>query len=89
MLKAFIVADEYLNLSVENMGRIRTRKVKVLAKEILEKYPDKVSADFELNKHFVGEILVGQVSKKLRNQVAGYLTRLIKIDLKKEEEEAA
>ena len=78
-----------MNLSVETMGRIKTRKVKVLAKEIVEKYPDRVSADFELNKHLVGELLVGQVSKKLRNQVAGYITRLVKMRLKKAEEVAA
>ena len=71
------------------MGRIKTRKVKVLAKGILEKFPDKVSADFELNKQLVGEILVGQVSKKLRNQIAGYITRLVKRQLEKEEEVAA
>ncbi len=71
------------------MGRIKTRKVKVLAKEILEKFPDRVSADFELNKQLVGEVLVGQVSKKLRNQIAGYITRLVKRQLKKEEEAAA
>jgi len=78
-----------MNLSVETMGRIKTRKVKVLAKEIVEKYPDRVSADFELNKHLVGELLVGQVSKKLRNQVAGYITRLVKMRLKQAEEAAA
>ena len=71
------------------MGRIKTGKVKVLAKEILEKFPDRVSADFELNKQLVGEVLVGQVSKKLRNQIAGYITRLVKRQLKKEEEAAA
>lgn len=67
------------------MGRIKTRKVKVLAREIFEKYPDRISMDFELNKQLVGEVLVGQVSKKLRNQVAGYITRLMKIKLKREQ----
>ncbi|MCX8187467.1 MAG: 30S ribosomal protein S17e [Nitrososphaeria archaeon] len=71
------------------MGRIKTRKVKVLAKEIFEKYPDRVSTDFELNKRFVGELLVGQASKKLRNQVAGYITRLMGMKLKGAEEAEA
>lgn len=78
-----------MNLSVETMGRIKTRKVKVLAKEIFERYPDRVSADFELNKRFVGELLMGQSSKKLRNQVAGYITRLVKMKLKGAEEAEA
>ena len=71
------------------MGRIKTRKVKVLAKEIIEKYPERVSVDFELNKHLVGEVLVGRVSKKLRNQIAGYITRLMRARLEEAEEQAA
>lgn len=67
---------------------MKTRKVKVLAREIMEKFPDRVSADFELNKMLVGEVLTGQTSKKLRNQVAGYITRLVKRELEKAEEEA-
>ena len=67
---------------------MKTRKVKVLAREIMEKFPDRVSADFELNKLLVGEVLTGQISKKLRNQVAGYITRLVKRELEKAEEEA-
>ncbi len=67
---------------------MKTRKVKVLAREIMEKFPDRVSADFELNKMLVGEVLTGQISKKLRNQVAGYITRLVKRELEKAEEEA-
>ena len=62
------------------MGRVKTRKVKVLAKEIMEKFPDRISADFELNKMLVGEVLAGQVS--------GYITRLAKRELEKAEEEA-
>ncbi|MEM0445213.1 MAG: 30S ribosomal protein S17e [Nitrososphaerota archaeon] len=60
------------------MGKIRTRKVKVLAGEILEDYPDLVKPDFESNKVLVGRVLRGAVSKKLRNKVAGYLTTLLK-----------
>ena len=67
---------------------MRTRKVKVLAKEVLKAFPDRVSADFEENKRLVGEVLVGRVSKKLRNKVAGYLTCLVKKRLRAEAEEA-
>ncbi len=68
------------------MGRVKTRKVKVLAKEIMERFPDRVSADFELNKLLVGEVLTGQISKKLRNQIAGYITRLVRKKLEEAEE---
>ena len=68
------------------MGRVKTRKVKVLAKEIMERFPDRVSANFELNKLLVGEVLTGQISKKLRNQIAGYITRLVRKKLEEAEE---
>jgi len=70
------------------MGRVKIRKVKVLAKEVIEKFPDKVSADFELNKLLVSQALTGEVSKKIRNKVAGYITRLVRRGLEKELEEA-
>lgn len=66
---------------------MKIRKIKVLAKEVIEKFPDKVSADFELNKLLVSQVLTGQVSKKIRNKVAGYITRLVRRELEKELEE--
>jgi small subunit ribosomal protein S17e len=70
------------------MGRVKIRKIKVLAKEVIEKFPDRVSADFELNKLLVSQALTGQVSKKIRNKVAGYITRLVRRGLEKKLEEA-
>lgn len=60
------------------LGRVRTRKVKVLAREMLELHRDKITVSFEDNKLLVDGILRGSVSKKLRNKVAGYLTALVK-----------
>jgi len=68
------------------MGKVRTRKVKRLAKEILELYRDRVSMDFEKNKQLVREVFVSGVSKRLANRIAGYLTSLIKLQAKKEAE---
>ncbi len=65
------------------MGKVRIRKVKVLAKEILKVLGDRVTTDFETNKILVGQLLTGRVSKKIRNKVAGYLTNLAKIEMKK------
>ncbi|MCS7125544.1 MAG: 30S ribosomal protein S17e [Aigarchaeota archaeon] len=67
------------------MGKIRIRKVKVLAKETMKTLEGKVAADFESNKLLVGQILTGRVSKKMRNKIAGYLTSIVKKELKKEE----
>lgn len=72
------------------MGKVRTRKVKVLARGVMKALGDKVTTDFETNKLLVGQLLVGRVSKKLRNRVAGYLTSLAKKEqMKAEEAEAA
>ncbi len=60
------------------MGKVRTTIVKRTARKILELYPDRVSSDFEENKKLVSEV-VDLSSKKLRNQIAGYLTHLVKI----------
>lgn len=66
------------------MGKVRTSKVKRLAKEVFQNYREMISEDFERNKQIVEEILKGQVSKKLRNRIAGYLTSLVKHAKEKE-----
>lgn len=76
-----------IEIAHKELGKIRTRKVKVLASEILEGYPDLVKPDFESNKALVGEVLTGAASKKLRNKVAGYLTTLMKRRLKQSVEQ--
>lgn len=65
------------------MGRIKTTLVKRSAEDFLEKYPDRFKSKFKTNKEILGE--VSEISsKKLRNKIAGYLARLIKIQEKKE-----
>jgi small subunit ribosomal protein S17e len=54
---------------------VRTEQVKRIARELLDKYPSKFSADFENNKKLVTE-LTNITSTKLRNRVAGYTARL-------------
>lgn len=49
----------------------------------MELYPGEVSEDFERNKEVVSRYLDVR-SKKLRNQVAGYLTRLVKLSKRAE-----
>jgi len=59
------------------MGRIKTQLVKRKTYELLRKFRDKFTSDFDTNKQRVNELIPG-ASKKLRNIIAGYLTRLIK-----------
>lgn len=57
------------------MGKVRTEQVKRIARELLNKYPSKFSADFEKNKQLVCDY-TNISSTKLRNRVAGYTARL-------------
>ena len=59
------------------MGRIKTTLVKRKSRELLKTHGDKFSADFEQNKQVTAQY-VKVASKKLRNIVAGYMTRLKK-----------
>ena len=61
------------------MGKVRTEMVKRISIELLDKYPKSFSLVFEENKQFLKEINL-DVSKKLRNKIAGYVTRLVNID---------
>jgi len=49
--------------------------VKRIARELVERFPDKFTTDFESNKKLV-ESLTTISSTKLRNRVAGYITQL-------------
>lgn len=61
------------------MGRIKTQLIKRLSFDAMEKHGDKITEDFEENKKIVSELL-GECSKKVRNTVAGYVTRLKKTE---------
>ncbi len=59
------------------MGRIKTKLIKRLTFEIM-KQREHLFPEFEGNKKVVAGLL-GGASKKIRNSVAGYVTRLMKI----------
>jgi small subunit ribosomal protein S17e len=54
---------------------VRPEHVKRVARELVQRYPDKFTADFENNKKAV-QLLTSISSVKLRNRIAGYVTRL-------------
>ncbi len=66
------------------MGRIKTQPVKRYAKLLLKKFPDKFTDDFEFNKKILMEVAEIK-SVKLRNQLAGYITRLMARRIKEKE----
>ncbi len=59
------------------MGRIKTQLTKRLTLEVVSKYKDKLTNNFDENKKVVGDAL-SYKSKKIRNIIAGYATRLMK-----------
>lgn len=59
------------------MGRIKTQLTKRLTLDVLKAAKDRVTDNFEENKVVVAEVLA-DASKKMRNAIAGYVTRLVK-----------
>jgi len=66
---------------------VRPEKVKKVARELVRRYPAQFSTDFEGNKKFLNSV-ASIYSSKLRNQIAGYVTRLVAISKAAEEKEA-
>ena len=77
------------------MGRVRTKTIKRAARKIIEKYYNRLTLDFDINKRVIDEIAVVP-TKRMRNKIAGFLTHLMRriqrgpvrgISLKLQEEE--
>jgi small subunit ribosomal protein S17e len=62
----------------DDLGKVRPDRVKRVARELVERFPEKFTANFESNKKLV-ESLTNISSTKLRNRIAGYITRLLTI----------
>lgn len=56
------------------MGNIRPTYIKRVAIDLIKKYNDKFTDDFQHNKMMVGE-LTDVDSISMRNRIAGYITR--------------
>ncbi len=72
---------------MKTLGKVRPEYVKKAARELIELYPEKFSTDFQSNKKAT-ESLAQISSAKLRNRIAGYITRLLSISASDEDEEA-
>jgi len=66
------------------MGKVRTVLIKRLARELVDRYSESFSSDFEKNKELVDELLQN-TTKRLRNRISGYITHLIRLRLSGEE----
>ena len=58
------------------MGKVKTDHIKRIAKELIARFPDKFSSNFEDNKREVAALTQGATTK-VRNQIAGYITSVM------------
>ena len=61
--------EEFLHL-----GKVKTEQIKNLGKELMKRFPEKFSRNFDENKHMVDKLTEGTTTR-VRNKVAGYITR--------------
>ena len=55
------------------MGKVKTEQIKRVANELVARFPEKFSNNFEENKRAVDALTRGTTTK-VRNQIAGYIT---------------
>lgn len=60
------------------MGNIKQTFIKRTARELFDRYPNEFTKDFEHNKKKVEE-LTNVTSKTIRNRIAGYITKLVRM----------
>jgi len=65
------------------LGKVRIDAVKRVSRELLRRYPDRFAGEFESDKQAVNELVITQ-SKRLRNRIAGYITRLKVVEAERE-----
>lgn len=73
-----MIEDKFI-LTVKTLGRIKTSFIKNIAEELMKSYGNQFTTDFRKNKEMVKQ-LIDIKSKKIRNMVAGYVTKLKKIE---------
>jgi small subunit ribosomal protein S17e len=60
----------------KGMGKVKPDYIKKLARKLVERFPERFTSDFENNKRMV-DALTDVSSTRIRNRVAGYVTRLV------------
>jgi small subunit ribosomal protein S17e len=56
------------------LGKVKTEQIKRVGKELMERFPDRFTTNFDENKRLV-ETLTQGTTTRVRNQIAGYITR--------------
>ena len=71
----YIWGDSWPTIRGDPLGKIRPTYIKRIAEDLVRKFPDKFTNDFETNKKMVAE-LADVTTVKMRNRIAGYVTRV-------------
>jgi len=58
------------------LGKVKTEQIKRLSKELITRFPDKFTTNFDENKRLVDQVTEGTTTR-VRNQTAGYITRTV------------
>jgi small subunit ribosomal protein S17e len=66
------------------MGRIKQIYLKRVAIKLMREYPDRFTSEFQDNKKKVGAT-TDITSKSIRNKIAGYITKKVKMKARKAE----
>jgi small subunit ribosomal protein S17e len=61
-----------------SLGKVKTEQIKRVAKELMSRFPEKFSSSFDDNKRMVKALTIGATTK-VRNQIAGYITRAVSL----------
>ena len=67
------------------MGRIRTGEIKKASFKLIQGYPDRFGTDFKKNKDELNKMDIIS-EKRLKNRIAGYITREMVIKNRKPKE---
>lgn len=70
------------------MGKVRPEKVKKVARDLVKRFPERFTTDFQSNKKML-KSMAYIYSSKLTNLIAGYITRLVVISKAAEAGESA
>jgi small subunit ribosomal protein S17e len=61
------------------MGRIKTSEIKTAGRSLVSAHPNSFTTDFEGNKNALAQLNIHIESKRTRNWLAGYITRIMRI----------
>jgi small subunit ribosomal protein S17e len=59
-----------------SLGKVKTDQIKKTGKELMSRFPNKFTSNFDENKKLVNTLTQGTTTR-IRNKVAGYITRTV------------